>query len=141
MHRMAVSEERALEAMKAHATEHFGHHLTECQVEVRAADDDGLFWWGAIVDERGFPWPGAFHLIGPDGRVWVGSSNPGIDDSELTLQVLRGLHSDGLYAVVDQQPLLNRIEELTRARSDGVRQLYADAKAGQLKDRATRRLP
>jgi hypothetical protein len=99
------------------------------------------FWSASVVNGLGMIEPGAFHLIAPDGRIWVGSSNPGIHDHALTLRVLSGLYEKGLANVVDQAQVMQRVRTLTEERDAAITALIAAARAGELRAATSPRLP
>ncbi|WP_157437858.1 hypothetical protein [Actinoplanes subtropicus] len=102
---------------------------------------DGVLWSGVCVDDAGRPEPGGAWLIGPDERVWTVSSNPGIHDYDLGVELLEAAYRSGLSNYLDPAKFGERLTQLTQRRLDDARAFLRDLRAGSLRDRADRRLP
>jgi hypothetical protein len=96
-------------------------------------------WSVGIRDDKGRPYVGSAQFVGPDGRLWRFSSNPGIHDYELVRRVLVGIYDSNIADFVDETVLFDRLKELTEATGKAVRALVKDAEAGSL--RAPRERP
>ncbi len=133
---MAMERSRAHAVMAAaSATLPTGHSIRVHPV------GSGELWSGTIVDEAGRPQAGAATLIGPDERVWVLSSNPGIHDYVLGVRLLEEAYRSGLVAALDESAFLDRLAELTRRHHEEERDFLRDLRAGSLRAQKTRRLP
>ena len=80
-------------------------------------------------------------LAGPDRQVRTISSNPGIHEPDLSVRLLDALYDLGLTDHVDPDRFSDRTRILTEAREALVRDVLAEATAGQLSAPKTRRLP
>lgn len=101
----------------------------------------GVLWSGACVDDAGMPYAGGAWLIGPDERVWTVSSNPGIHDYDLGVELLEAAYRSTLSDQLDSAKLSERLAQLTQRRRDDVRTFLRDLRAGLLRDRGNPRLP
>jgi hypothetical protein len=79
------------------------------------------------------PAVGASHLVGPDEKLFVLSSNWAIHDYPLCIRLICQLYNDGLANAIDPELLVDRLEALTRQRRELVDEVVDDAKAGKLK--------
>jgi len=94
-----------------------------------------------VHDDQNRVLPGAGWLVGPDRKVWTISSNPGIHEPGLSVRLLRAIYDSGLADHVDPDRFSDRMRSLTEARETLVRDVLAEATAGQLNAPNTRRLP
>lgn len=102
---------------------------------------DGILWAGSCVDGLGRPNPGSAWLIGPDGRLWVISSNPGIHNYDLAVQLLEAAYRLGSAEHLDPDIFGDRLKQLTQRRVEDVREFLRDLRAGSLRRREARHLP
>ena len=104
-----------------------GHRVTATRVPHRA------LWSVQVLDEFDCPYPGAFNLVGPDGRLWQLSSNPFVNDFDLAIELLDSAYDRGLADLLDDRLFGIRVQEMTQFRSDQVRQFEVDLLAGNLR--------
>jgi hypothetical protein len=87
------------------------------------------------------PYVGTATVIGPDERVWVWSSNPGIHDFALAITLLGVAFESGLAIHLDQEAFERRLADLTERRRQDVKDFVADLRSGSLRARKTTHLP
>lgn len=132
---MPVNAEEAVAAVAATYSDPTMRHTAS---QVAGTD---LWSVGTFEASSGMPVAGAAVLVGPDARVWIFSSNPGIHDWELVVAVLDALYREDLTTAVEQEPLGAAIKAATEVRAAQPRQIVASAFAGELKASPTRTLP
>lgn len=84
---------------------------------------------------------GAVNLVGPDGRLWTLSSNPGIHDFDMAVDLLDRAYREGFADQLDGDQFLSRVREVTESREAQTRQFIADLRSGSLRTSKPRRLP
>jgi len=99
------------------------------RVVARRVRDSSIFSVCAI-DQRGRGYIGVNLLVGPDGRVWRFSSNPGIHDPGVVESVLCELYESDDRGAADQQAVRGRVERITRQQAGEVRQHIDDDPGG-----------
>lgn len=108
-------------------------------------DEDSLLTVVTVEDalDRGFPhaWAGGGWLVGPDGKVFALSSNYAFHDWRVAKPLLARLYREGLASRITPEVFVDRLERLTRDRSELVEQVVADAKEGRLRPPRPRVLP
>jgi hypothetical protein len=92
-------------------------------------------------DDQENPFVGGGWLVGPDRQVWTVSSNSGIHEFGISARLVGALYDRGLAGRVDPDQLSHRIRTLTEAREALVRDVIAEAAAGQLGMPKPRQLP
>jgi hypothetical protein len=122
------------------AERHWASHDSDCTVHTTPLGDSGLYS-AALVDDSGRPEAGAATLIGPDGRIWVLSSNPGIHDYDLAVSLLQDAYKSGHVDYLDTELFAARVGELTWDRWEARRAFLADLRAGSLRAKSDRQLP
>lgn len=109
---------------------------------VVASKCEGSGLWNVnAIDDRGWPYAGANFKVGPDGRLWTFSSNPGIHDFDLVVAALNAVYSEGLQSRVENDRLAELIRSETAKRTGWRRKVVDAAAAGDLRERPERRLP
>jgi hypothetical protein len=83
-------------------------------------------------DDEGSDFVGGGWLVGPDRQVWTVSSNSGIHELGMAARLVGALYDRGLAGHVDPDRLSHRLRTLTEAREALVRDVIAEAAAGQL---------
>lgn len=134
-----VTEEDAIRVLAEYWEPRSGP-LPEGDRFVALPGDDG-FWRVNALDAAGRPYAGSNLIVGPDRRLWVFSSNPGIHDFGLVDRTLSALYSEGLQSVVDPDLLAEALQVMTAQRREAERGLIEQAKAGELRARGPRHLP
>jgi hypothetical protein len=100
-----------------------------------------MLWSVSVNDETGSPYVGAVNLVGPDGRLWTLSSNPGIHDFDLAVDLLDRAYREGLADQLDGDQFVSRVRKVTESREAQMRQFIADLRGGSLRTPKPRRLP
>lgn len=135
-----ITAARAIEAVTAHAGP-----PPETGKYVAYPDENSLLTSVVTEDaqDRGFPhvWAGGGWLVGPDAKVFLLSSNPGIYDWDLARDLLSRLYRDGLMAHVEPQEFVQRLERLTREQAALANEVAAEAREGRLRPKPPRVLP
>jgi hypothetical protein len=85
--------------------------------------------------------PGSATLIGPDERIWVLSSNPGIHDVQLGIRLLEAAYGSGCAATLDAGDFVERLAEMTRRRREEEETFLRDVRAGSIRAKTARHLP
>lgn len=101
----------------------------------------GILWHGVIVDQNGLPLAGGSWLIGPDERSYSISSNPGIHDAVLAIEMLEAAYDSGLSARLDPGKFGEALQGITRRRTDEVKRFVDDLRGGSFRSSAPRALP
>ncbi|WP_157514884.1 hypothetical protein [Nocardioides sp. J54] len=101
----------------------------------------GVLWSGSVVDSDEMPLPGGSWLIGPDGRTYPVSSNPGIHDAELAIELLEAAYRDGLASRLDAGKFSERLSQITQRRAAEVKEFVDDVRGGSLRASGPRSLP
>lgn len=92
----------------------------------------------AATDER--PAVGAAFVVGPDGQLFVLSSNPAFHEYPLCIDLIDRLYRDRVADRVDAQMFVDRLQQVTEQRQALVRDLFRDVVAGSVRNRE-RHLP
>jgi hypothetical protein len=100
-----------------------------------------MLWSVSVSDETGSPYVGAVNLVGPDGRLWTLSSNPGIHDFGPAVDLLDRAYREGLTDQLDDDQFVSHVREVTESREAQTRQFIADLRSGSLRTPKPRRLP
>ena len=81
--------------------------------------------WAVVpVDDEGRPYVGGSHLVGPDGRVWSVSGNPGIHDTGLAAHAIARLYEAGVTDRVEDEHFADWLMEETQRRGSAVPTLW-----------------
>lgn len=132
-----MDEQTAIEA----ARPMFGRLDSGSRLFAMRLDSLVELWTVNAADAQGLPWAGSQILVGPDGKVWSFSSNPGIHEQRIVVDALVGIYEAQLATAVDVGALADRIELATRRARDECKAILADAAAGELRGRRRRELP
>jgi len=108
--------------------------------ELRAVQQGERLWSVSLIEPDGRPSAGGAWLVGPDGKVFSISSNPGIHDWPLALRLLDEVYRAGVDHAVEPAAFEHRLRTLTEEREALVKRVLADARAGSLRA-STRQLP
>jgi hypothetical protein len=131
-----IDESAAVEALSAQVGPLPAGH----RIRATAVPGSSL-WWAGPIDENDMPYPGAGFLVGPDAQVWTVSSNPGIHDDGLAVEMLDATYREGLQDYLDAREFSNRLQVMTADRRAALRAFLADVRGGDMRERSGRRLP
>lgn len=107
---------------------------------LRATRQDGQLWSVAVFDSSGMVEPGGGWLVGPDGKAFSISSNPGIHDRDLAARLLNRMYEDGIAHAVEPAVFASRLQEVTHQRETLADEVLREARAGALRTKPPRRL-
>ena len=122
----------AAEAISAVAAVYGAPNGTEYRA---AAVEESPLWRVTVAMTEGqwapHNWPR--YYVGPDRRVFAISGDTAVHDSELAERLLTELYREGVTGSVDPAHFADRLQRLTQDREQLVRQVVAEARAGQLR--------